>query len=352
MQQNIFELYTDYLISTFGSATATGLASMVSDSISHDQVTRFLSERDDNSKDLWLQVKSTIREIEQPDAVLIFDDTIQEKPWTDESELICWHFDHCQNRTVKGMNLLNALYYSDEISIPVDFRLIRKPLQFCDVATRRLKRASEVTKNEWLQEMFLQALQNQLVFRYVLMDSWFASKDNFELILSKHKHFVAVLKDNRLVALSQADQAQGRFVRVDSLPLADKQAVRGWLKGFEHEVLLVGRVFTNKDGSTGRLSLVCSDLACDGERVAELHQKRWKVEEYHKSLKSNAALAKSPTRTLRTQSNHVFLSICAVFKLECLKRVHKLNHFALRAKLYVEALQHAFGELKRLKAAA
>jgi IS4 transposase len=184
------------------------------------------------------------------------------------------------------------------------------------------------------------------------MDSGFASKDNFELILSKHKHFVAVLKDHRRVALSQADQAQGRFVRVDSLPLADKQAVRGWLKGFEHEVLLVGRVLTNKDGSTGRLSLVGSDLACDGERVAELHQKRWKVEEDHKSLKSNAALAQSPTRTLRTPSNHVLLSICAVFKLECLKRVHKLNHFALRAKLDVEALQHAFGELKRLKAAA
>ena len=225
-------------------------------------------------------------------------------------------------------------------------------MQFCDIETRRLKRASEVTKNELRQEMFLQALQNQLVFRYVIMDSWCASKDNFELILSKHKHFVAVLKENRLVALNQADKAQGRFVRVDSLQLADKQAVRGWLKGFEHEVLFVGRVFTNQDGSTGRLSLVCSALTCDGERVADLHQKRWKIEEYHKSLKSNAALAKSPTRTLRTQSNHVFLSICAVFKLECLKRVHKLNHFALRAKLYVETLQHAFAELGRLKATA
>ena len=352
MNQDFLDLYTDYLISTFGSATATGLASMVSGTVSHDQVTRFLSERDDTSRDLWLQVKSTVREIEQLDAVLIVDDTIQEKPWTDESELMCWHFDHCQNRTVKGVNRLNALYHRGGISVPVDYRLIRKPLQFCDVATRRLKRASEVTKNERLQEMFRQAIQNQLVFRDVLMDSWFASQDNFELILSKHKHFVAVLQDNRLVALSQADKEQGRFVRVNSLQLADKQAVRGWLKGFEHEVLLVGRVLTNKDGSTGRLSLVCSDLTCDGERVAELHQKRWKVEAYHQSLKSNAALAKSPTRTLRTQSNHVFLSICAVFKLECLKRVHKLNHFALRAKLYVEALQHAFGELSRLKAAA
>ena len=212
-----------------------------------------------------MQVKSTVREIAQPDAVRIFDDTIQEKPWTDESELICWHFDHCQNRTVKGMNLLNAFDDSGEVSIPVDFRLIRKPLPFCDVATRRLKRASEVTKNELLQKRFLQALQNQLTFRDVFMDRWFAAKDNFALILSKHKPFVAVLKDNRLMALSQADQEQVRFVRVDSLPLADKQVVRGWLKGFEHDVLLIGRVFTNKDGCTGRLSLVCSDLTCDGE---------------------------------------------------------------------------------------
>src|SRR5512143_1647803 len=160
-----------------------------------------------------------------------------------------------------------------------------------------------------------------------------------------------MLKDNRLGAVSAADKQQGRFVRVESLGLADKQAVRGWLKGFAHEVLLVGRVFTNKDGSTGRLSLGCSDLTCDGEQVADLYQKRWRVEDYHKSLKSNAALAKSPTRTLRTQQNHVFMTICAVFKLERLKMTHQLNHFALRATLYEKALQHAFSKLARLKAA-
>jgi hypothetical protein len=351
MNQEHLELYTDYLISTFGAATATGLSAMVSGVVSHDQVTRFLWEREYTSRDLWLQVKKTVREVERDDAVLIFDDTIQAKPWTDESELICWHFDHCQNRTVKGLNRLNALYHSDGVSIPVDFRLVHKPLQFCDVVTRQVKRASEVTKNQLLQEMLLRCIHNQLKFRYVLMDSWFAAKDNFDLIRAQNKHFVAVLKDNRRVALREVDKQQGRFVRVDSLRLADKQAVRGWLKGGDHEVLLVGRVFTNKDGSTGRLSLVCSDLTGDGERVADLHQKRWKVEDYHKSLKSNAALAKSPTRTLRTQHNHVFLSIYAVFKLECLKKIHKLNHFALRAKLYVKALQQAFSELTRLKAA-
>ncbi|TAK61131.1 MAG: IS701 family transposase, partial [Methylobacter sp.] len=44
MKKVELELYTDYLISTFGAATATGLSSMVDGDVSHDRVTRFLSE--------------------------------------------------------------------------------------------------------------------------------------------------------------------------------------------------------------------------------------------------------------------------------------------------------------------
>ena len=46
------------------------------------------------------------------------------------------------------------------------------------------------------------------------------------------------------------------------------------------------------------LNLVCSDLACDSRQVATIYQKRRKVEEFHKSLKSNVGLTKSPTRTV------------------------------------------------------
>jgi hypothetical protein len=31
------------------------------------------------------------------------------------------------------------------------------------------------------------------------MDSWFAAKENFEHIMKKNKHFVAALKNNRLM---------------------------------------------------------------------------------------------------------------------------------------------------------
>jgi len=351
MDKERLGLYTDYLISNFGQATATGLSALLDGEISHDQVTRFLSEREYTSKDLWLEVKSTVRKIESEEGVLIFDDTIEEKAWTDENDIMCWHYDHVSGRTVKGINLLNALYHSREVSIPVGFEVVKKPLLFCDVKTRQVKRASEVTKNEQMREMIAVCLVNQLKFRYVLMDSWYAAQENFEFIVKKKKHFIAALKDNRLVALSEEDKKQGRFVRIATVPLTDKQAMRGWLKGYEKEVLLIRRVFTNKDGSIGVLNLVCSDVTCDGESATTIYQKRWKVEEFHKSLKSNAALAKSPTRTVTTQNNHVFMAIIAVFKLECLKMRHKLNHFALRAKLLIKATQQAYQQLQILRAA-
>ncbi|SFN19739.1 hypothetical protein SAMN05421863_11301, partial [Nitrosomonas communis] len=87
-------------------------------------------------------------------------------------------------------------------------------------------------------------------------DIWFAATENFEAVLRSGKHFVAALKDNRQIALTLEEKQQGHFVKVSELALSDQQAVRGWLKGFDREVLLLRRVFTNKDGSTGMLNLV------------------------------------------------------------------------------------------------
>jgi len=201
MKNSDLELYTDYLLSTFGAATATGLSAMVEGDVSHDRITRLLSKQAYTSRDLWLQVKAMVREVENAEGVLIFDDTIEEKEWTQESELMCWHFDHCSGRTVKGINLLNAVYHCSGATLPVAFELVKKPLQYCDMATQKLKRKSEVTKNELMREMIQACLHNGLKFRFVLMDSWFASKENFDFITGKGRHFIAALKNNRLVAL-------------------------------------------------------------------------------------------------------------------------------------------------------
>jgi hypothetical protein len=82
--------------------------------------------------------------------------------------------------------------------------------------------------------------------------------------------------------------------------------------------------------------------------VSRLYQRRWNVEPYHKSLKQNASLEKSPTQTVTSQTNHFFASLCGYIKLEMLKRSTKLNHFALKSKLYIRAVQVAFDSFQQL----
>jgi len=352
MKKELRELYSDYLISSFNYVTATGLSKALDSSVSHDQITRFLSESDFDSKQLWQLVKPVLRENEQDDGVLIFDDTIEAKPYTKESELVCGHHDHSQNRSVKGINLLNCLYGVGDITIPVGFELGKKPIQFCSLQTKKQKRKGTITKNELLRKQLKICRENKLKYKYVLTDSWFAAKENMEFIrLDLNKHFIMALKSNRTVALREEDKKQGHFTRIDELSWSEQKPILGWIKGVDFPVLLHRQVFTNKDGSIGILYLACSDLSCDGNAIETIYQKRWKVEVFHKTLKSNTGLAKSPTKCIRTQCNHIFMSIYAAFQLECLKLKHKVNHFALRSRIYIKAVQQAMNELHLLKSA-
>ena len=52
MNEENLELYTDYLLSTFGYATAIGLSRMVNGQVSHAEITRFLSGEEHTSKGL------------------------------------------------------------------------------------------------------------------------------------------------------------------------------------------------------------------------------------------------------------------------------------------------------------
>ena len=252
MNQTRLDFYTDYLMVTFGYATATGLSQLLDGEISHDAISRFLSGDEYTSKDLWKQVKKTVREIESEDGLLIFDDTVQEKPLMDENDLICWHYDHCKGHNVKGINLLNCLYHSNGASIPVAFELIRKPFRFCDIKTHQEKRCSDVTKNEQMRSMIDTCIQNQLTFSWVLSDIWFASAENMEHIKEKRqKDFIMALKSNRLVALNEKDRKENRYTRLDQLTWTEQKAITGYLKGLTFPVKLARQIFTNKDGSSG-----------------------------------------------------------------------------------------------------
>ncbi len=69
-----------------------------------------LSVKPKKSADLWHIVKPLIRQIESPEGVLIIDDSISEKPSTDENDIICWHYDHCQGRYVRADTVVDEIF--------------------------------------------------------------------------------------------------------------------------------------------------------------------------------------------------------------------------------------------------
>lgn len=316
--RRLLDLYTDYLLVSFGATTATGLPRLVPE-VSHDQITRLLSQQTLTDKDLWKIVKPQVRAVESPDGVLIIDDTVEEKPYSDESELISWHYDHSQGQVVKGVNLLSALYYSQGVSLPVAFHLVQKTQLETDPKTGKDKWVSPVTKNEVARAMVEAVKSQHIPFRYVLADVWFSSAENMVFIQKMKKEFIFPLKSNRKVALSEQDRNRGRWVKLSTVELAPGTSRTLYLEGVPFPVVVARQVFKHEDGSEGVLELCSGDVSFSGpgggERLFTMYQKRWKVEEYHKSLKSNAAFAKSPTKLPtklpHTQSNHFFASIVA-----------------------------------------
>lgn len=327
----IRDLYTDYLLSSFGRTTATGLSRLLDKLVSHDQITRFISTLETGSKELWKEVKSLVRAHETEDGYLIFDDTIIEKAYTDENDIMCWHWDHSKQENVKGINLLNVTYHSGgtvvsgadtklaALRVPIDYAVIHKTVRFCEVKTKKEKRQSPITKNEILRDMLARAIVNQVKFKYVLADSWFSSADNMRFIQ-----------------------------KLETFKLTKNTPTKVWIKDLEFSVLVFKQVFKNKDGSVGVRFLVSNDLNLSADYFTTLYKKRWSVEEYHKSLKQNAGIGQSPTRTVQTQSAHLFSSILAYVKLERLKLCRKLNHFALKAKIYLAANKAAWEEVQKI----
>jgi len=352
MGRDILDLYSDYLLYSRGQTTATGLSEILERELSHDMITRFLSTETFDEKTLWKKVKRFVRAYEGEDACIIFDDTIVEKPYMDENEIVCWHFDHKENKAVKGINLLSAFYHSGKdgqtARLPTGFRIIAKTEEYTDEKSGETKRRSPVTKNEMMQDMIKRHMQNRVKFRYILADSWYSSAENMRFIEKKGKVFIFELKENRLVTDSEKKRNQGAFARLDRTELPEEKPVKVWIKDLEFPVYVFKQVFRNKDGTSGRRYLVTNDNSMTDEQFKTLYKKRWSVEEYHKSLKQNASIGSSPAHTERTQGNHIFAAIFAYVKLETLKTATKLNHFAMKRKIHMASMGTAMTSFQEL----
>ena len=146
-----------------------------------------------------------------------------------------WHFDHSKGRCLKGISILNMLYRVSEMSIPIGFEIVKKEVEHIDPSTEKSIRKRGQNKNQQMRKLLEQAVNNKVVFKWVIADIWYGGTENMGFIKDKCKRdFIVPLKKNRKVALSETAKNRGHYVPIGSLKLEPGARLRVYLTRIMH----------------------------------------------------------------------------------------------------------------------
>lgn len=355
---SLASIYQDFLISSSGKIEVTKFAKILGKGFSHDRFTKqlLLDDTLDDDKNLWNCTKSLLRYYEnEKSGCILIDDCLLSKPNTTVNGTVCWHYDHVSQRMSKGMLMLNFHYTDDTgISIPLGYEIVTKTEDVWSEEYQKYIKKSMFTKNEiMMDKLRILHLNNHVKFKYVLFDKWFSSIKNLVFINEvMNKHFVCPIKSNRQIALTKEDRDKGNYVNISKVDIEDCSSRLIYLKGYNDPIKLIKQVVKNGcDDKSVYLYLVTNDTNLNFQETLKIYKKRWKIEEYHKSLKQNLKIEHSPTKVEISQRNHIYLCVCAFIKLEKLRLNYNMNHFALKEKIYIEALKVAYKKVGELECA-
>jgi hypothetical protein len=296
--------YCQYLLVSQINYTLTNFADHT-EKFSHDAINRYLAGEKITPHLVWDNVKGQVEQI--ADGYLVFDDTVMDKNFSFKMELVRRQWSGDAHGIIKGVGVVTCVYVNptvDQFWI-IDYRIYDPE-------------GDGKTKLDHVHDMLANCVyQKNLLFRFVLMDSWYATKEIMLFIESLKKIYYCPLKDNR-----QVDDSGGNepYRRVDGLQWSETEKAQGKvikIKGFpkNHKVKLFRVVL-----STQRTDyIVTNDFAQDNtQAVQEACSLRWKIEQFHRETKQLTGLEGCQCRKARIIRNHIG---CAVLVWVRLKQV-------------------------------
>lgn len=318
MSQPVTRLdYCQYLLSSQINYTVTYFAEHT-EKFSHDAVNRYLAGDQIRPRLVWENVKGQV--VQTPDGYVIFDDTVADKNFSFKIELVRRQYSGNAHGIIKGIGVVTCVYVNPNLNQfwIIDFRIYDPD-------------SDGKTKLDHVHDMLTNCVyQKQLLFRTVLMDTWYATKDAMLYIEQLGKVYYCPLKDNR-----QVDDSGGAapYRRVDSLDWTEKERKHGKvvkIKGFpkDHKVKLFRVVL-----STQRTDyVVTNDLAQDDTQAAQnACGIRWKIEQFHRETKQLTGLEGCQCRKARIVRNHIGCAILVWVRLkqvahETKQTVYQVKH--------------------------
>lgn len=286
------ELYTKFLIANQNKYSGVELSKTSGRGLSHDSVSRWLESEDFDPKNLWSHVEKMV---EKGSGYLIVDDSVLDKRFSRNNELVGRHWSGNEHRLICGIDLVNLLWAKDEECIPCDYRIYQS------------EEKKTKTKNEHFKDMLTVAKKRGFKPRYVLGDCWYGSVENMKFIERQDWKFIFGVKENRQVSITK-----NIYVSISNLDWSKTLVQKVWLKEFGY-VMVAKIVFKNEDVRY----IVTNDLSLtDFDTLREHSDHRWNIETFHRGIKQTTGIEKCYSILERSQRNHIFASFVAFVKLE------------------------------------
>ena len=317
--------YCQYLLVSQINYTLTNFAEH-SEKFSHDALNRYVAGEQLQPKLTWENVKGQV--VQTPKGFLVFDDTVADKNYSHEIELVRRQYSGNAHGIIKGIGIVTCVYVNPELD---QFWIIDYRIYDPD--------GDGKTKIDHVQEMLVNCVyQKNLSFWAILMDSWYATKDIMLSIEKYKKIYYCPLKDNRQVDDSGGAQP---YQRVDSLDWNEIEKQTGKLiklKGFPgaHKVKLFRVALSTKRTDY----IVTNDMAQDNtQAVQEVCSFRWKIEQFHRETKQLTGLEGYQCRKARIVRNHIACAILVWVRLKQVANETQLTVYRLKQGLLSDYLR-------------
>jgi hypothetical protein len=288
--------------------------------VSHDAVSDFLQRGRVTANRLWELVEPLLNNAE--DAVLIVDDSVQNKQYSQQIGLVQRQYSGAEHGLVRGIDIVNLVHFDGQDFYPIDYRIYAP-------------KVDGRTKNDLFGEMLMAAKNRKgIKARTVLFDSWYTSVDNLKLIAFLNMVFFAPVKDNRLVSLNKE---QGYIHRQDIDWTADRlpNGVMVKLKELPFLVRLFKIVATNGDIDW---MITHYPDPIDAQAVQDENAQRWPIEQFHRELKQLTGSEKCQCRKARSQRNHLGYCYLAWLSLKVRATELQLTLYQVRQRIFDDFL--------------
>ena len=313
-------IYTLFLLCEPKYVSCVRLAQILED-LSHDSINRFLWREDYTAKDLFDEVAP---QIELEGGTLSVDDMVIDKLYSDptKAELIDYFWSGKHKKIVKGINLV-TLYYTDNkgVSVPVNYRIVNKQ--------------EGKTKHEYFLEMLAEVTAWGLKPATVTGDSWYASKENLNVLKDKEFGGLFALEANRSVSVEPGV----KYVQVQSLDIPQDGLIV-YLKQVGR-VKIFRTVFKNEFRYYAMLVPNQEDLSSiNWSEFNRIHDQHWGIEQYHRALKQVCNIERFQVRETQAIKTHIFCAIRGFVQLEFLRfKEQVVNWYSLQRDLFTEVIR-------------